>query len=244
MYHVITKNEYFTALDNAAIEQALSASASLGLKHTQDACILHHILPLPLGRVAEIGGGHSRTLPFLAKNGWECWNIDALEGKGSGPTFPPSHPNIKLVPTYMGRFNPEVPDDAFDVTYSVSVVEHIETSELDAFWGDIFRITKQGGLSFHAVDAYLEDVPSVATQQRISAVLSTALSAGFFLLHNESIQETVFHCHYATNTDLTIRQWNSIVPSLKKYRSRCQSVSYIIGLIKKTTKNCSLREVL
>lgn len=232
MYHYITKEEYFTVLDNEEIDASTQKNYHFGLKHIQDVCVLNKILYLPQGRVAEIGGGVSRTLPILNEKGWECWNVEPFEGAGNGPRTLCSLPGVQHVNAYLGASSHLLGDACFDMVYSVSVIEHVPDADLTAFFQDMFRILKPGGQAWHAIDVYLRDEDDPTVKQRAAAVFTAALDAGFKPIQKEEMPGSRFCCAYATNPDLVMRQWNKSVPALRAKRAISQSVSLILGLNK------------
>ncbi len=105
------------------------------------------------GRILDIGGGNSRILSAFA-NSHECWNIDKLEGLGNGPQDVGCIPYYRLVRDYMGNFNPALPDNYFDLVFSISALEHTPENQ-DTFFSilkDINRVLKPGGFSLHLFD--------------------------------------------------------------------------------------------
>lgn len=107
----------------------------------------------PGSRVLEIGGAESRILKYFSKD-FECWNLDKLEGIGNGPTKINSE-GFRLVSDYIGNFNQELPENYFDLVFSISTFEHIPIEDEALFENirlDIERLLKKGGLSFHCID--------------------------------------------------------------------------------------------
>lgn len=129
------------------------------LKVYQDLLVLRFIrdnVP-PGSRILDVGGGVSRILAHLAKT-YECWNIDKLEGLGNGPRTI-ANPPYRLVRDYMGNFNPELPDNYFDLVFSISALEHVPQDDktlFDRIIADIDRVLKPGGLSLHLFDVILK----------------------------------------------------------------------------------------
>lgn len=127
------------------------------LKDYQDLLVLNFILDnVPPGsRLLEVGGGESRIIKKLQST-YECWNIDKLEGCGNGPKAikPSGH---KLVRDYMGNFNRELPDNYFDLVFSISALEHVPEEEavFRNICLDIDRVLKPGGYSLHLFDVVL-----------------------------------------------------------------------------------------
>lgn len=129
------------------------------LKKYQDLLVFAFIKEnIPLGtRILEVGGGYSRLLEYFGKD-YECWNIDPFEGLGAGPTVvKPVH--YRLVKDYMGNFNAELPDNYFDIIFSISALEHIPTDDqtMVNVIKDINRVLKVGGYSLHALDSVVQD---------------------------------------------------------------------------------------
>lgn len=109
-------------------------------------------------KILEIGGGNSRIINRL-KNKYEFWNLDKLEGVGSGPKTIESD-GFKLVKDYIGNFNRELPLSYFDFIFSISVFEHLQTGDYTIFQNileDINRLLKPGGSSLHCVDAIIKE---------------------------------------------------------------------------------------
>lgn len=232
MFRYITKDDYFGALDIREIDGTLAPTRDFGLKHVQDAVILNHIRDLPAGGVAEIGGGDSRTLPFLHGKGWNCINVDRFKGAGNGPTQVPENPAYSIVDAYIGDYSPLIPASSLDLVYSISVVEHIPNNALGPFFGDLWRVLKKGGVTIHAIDMYIGDSPEEHNNQRLHLLAETAKAMGFQFLEADSLPVPIFRSCYATNPDLVMRAWNSMVPHIKNVRATNQSCSLLFGLRK------------
>ncbi len=106
-------------------------------------------------RMLDVGGGTSRILEYF-KDTHECWNIDKLEGVGNGPLGEEVVVDgIRLIYDYMGNFNPELPDDYFDLVFSISTLEHVPIDDTETYANilkDINRVLKKGGRSLHTID--------------------------------------------------------------------------------------------
>ncbi|QYZ67190.1 MAG: methyltransferase domain-containing protein [Gammaproteobacteria bacterium (ex Lamellibrachia satsuma)] len=130
------------------------------LKVYQDLFVLKFIkdnIP-PGSRILDVGGGKSRILSYLA-NTYECWNIDKLEGVGNGPKELGKQ-SYHLVQDYMGNFNPELPNEYFDLVFSISALEHVPQHDpalFDNIIKDIQRVLKVGGYSLHLFDIVLKE---------------------------------------------------------------------------------------
>ena len=109
-------------------------------------------------KILDIGGGESRILKQF-KDEHECWNIDKLEGVGNGPTNIDTS-GFRLVYDYIGNFNKELPDNYFDLVFSISTLEHVPQNDPDTYDNilrDINRVLKPGGYSVHCIDVILQD---------------------------------------------------------------------------------------
>lgn len=80
--------------------------------------------------------------------------MDKFEGVGNGPLDIPENTPYKIIPNYIGAFDKQLPDDYFDLVFSISVLEHIneDQSVLLNIIKDIERVLKPGGLSVHCID--------------------------------------------------------------------------------------------
>jgi len=230
VFDIITKREYWEWLD-----AGLADPRRTDLKGIQDAFVLSRLNDVRQRRILEIGGGNSRILAALANSDRsnECWNADKFEGVGQGPTVQRNDSTIRVVPCFVGEFSPELPDGYFDFVVSVSVVEHVPTDELEAFFADSARVLRPGGRIVHAIDLYVYDFDSVAEQRqqtrgRIARYLSLGDRADLrirFTAAPRVTRDLSFRCSFATNSDLAMNQWNRIVPTLRPIREIAQSVS-------------------
>jgi ubiquinone/menaquinone biosynthesis C-methylase UbiE len=88
------------------------------------------------------------------KDEYECWLIDKFEGMGNGPKR--GHANLyHIVYDYMGNFNQDLPDDYFDLVFSISALEHVPQDDVRVFdyiCQDINRVLKKGRFSLHCFD--------------------------------------------------------------------------------------------
>ena len=129
------------------------------LKNYQDLLVFSFLVQnLPEdSKILEVGGADSRILGYF-KNKYECWNIDKLEGLGFGLTDV-KNSDYKLVRDYMGTFNKELPDNYFDLVFSISALEHVPNDDpkiLKDVSDDINRVLKPGGLSLHCFDVIFQ----------------------------------------------------------------------------------------
>ena len=223
MYHFLTKKELFAAWDGGFF-----VDQSPRLKSSQDAFIVTWIGNLRDTKIAEIGGGHSRVLPRLAKYN-ECWNIDPFQGVGQGPTVPIEQENIKIVRAEVGSFSDKLPSNYFDIVFSVSVVEHVATQHLQSFFQDVERVLAGGGETIHAIDAYLGDDPIGKGIDRYLEAVLMGTSVLEPLAGASSLAMANFHPSYVSDPDLNMWKRNKLVPRLKEKRNTHQCVSLCAG---------------
>ncbi len=226
MFDIIRKDEYFTwaAPNIANSSRYLLVPSHYSLKGIQDAWVLSLLEHKRDLKLAEIGGGKSRVLETLSARN-ECWNIDKFEGVGAGPLEIQELPGVKIVRSYMGDFDSDIPDSYFDVVFSISVIEHVPKDQLEAFFADCYRILKPGGLLIHAIDLYISDEPTSLTET--VELYRQALEKQPFVWHDEPAisKDTTFRCDFASNSDLIMTHWNTVAPALQNIRKNHQSVS-------------------
>jgi SAM-dependent methyltransferase len=152
-----SRGEHFKAFDLLPIYMNQSP-ASCDLKVYQDLFTYTFIRNnlQPGTRLLEIGGGDSRVIPALQSD-YELWNLDKLEGVGFGPRDIPAPAGARLVRDYIGAFNSQLPDGAFDLVFSISTVEHFSGAPEDVrrIIADIQRLLRPGGYSLHCIDGLL-----------------------------------------------------------------------------------------
>lgn len=221
MLDVIRKHEYFQWWDTQVASRSFTE-----LKSIQDAWILSRIGSLNGKRIAEIGGGRSRVLEKLKLTN-ECWNVEKFQGVGAGPSAIHAQQGVTQIDAYLGDFDPRLPNEHFDVVFSVSVVEHVPPDRLPAFFADAARILKPGGLLLHAIDLYVFDQPN-PRNQIVDAYRKVADDPALNLHWIEpprADSSITFKCDFASNPDMTLAQWNQIAPRLRAQREIAQSVS-------------------
>lgn len=150
--------KYFNGLDEQLYGKTVDMDDCV-LKKYQDLLVLLFIIKRlkPGMRILEVGGGKSRILEHFADT-FECWNVDKLEGLGDGPHDLPDVP-YKLVRDYIGNFNNELKDGAYDFVFSISALEHTPENHITFknIIKDINRLLKPGGYSFHLFDVVFKE---------------------------------------------------------------------------------------
>lgn len=228
MFDFIRKDVLWHALDQG-YEKELDQKIGLQLKHAQDLAIYSHLRDKRNLTIAEIGGGDSRILRRLATHN-TCYNIDKFGGADGGPVEVIEIPKVQNVNALIGEFDLAIPVNSVDVTFSVSVVEHIELPRLDLFHRDMLRMLKPGGMFLHAIDLYISDEPSQFWKDRYEA---------YFQWVNDDPEVTplkpgkkpplAFSCSMASNPDHVLHSWGKLAPALTDLRKRAQNVSLLVG---------------
>src|SRR3546814_20583165 len=89
---------------------------------------------------------------------------------------------------FRSEFCKDLPDDYFDVVFSISVLEHVPAAAIDGFWKDHARILKPGAVAYHAVDFYLGDKPNDENERRLNSYVSALESRGLEFLVKEAME--------------------------------------------------------
>lgn len=234
MFRFVTKKEYWAIDDSGLMAQLPPAEFAWHLKSIQDAMAYKYLYQFNGKIVAEVGGGNSRVLPALARQN-SCYNIDPLEGLGGGPETNLLPTEIVNVKALLGKSCQMIKDATFDVLFSISVVEHVPTDDLESFFADNRRIMKGGGCSLHLIDIYTSEEPSPDSIKR-SRLASEVFFQYFRPMTDEIIGQNGnwdealrFHCRYATNPDNIMNTWNKLVLMLRKVREEQQSCTLILA---------------
>ncbi|CAN5541702.1 hypothetical protein BH10PSE7_BH10PSE7_25820 [soil metagenome] len=235
MLSIIGREEYWRWIDERIVTPARH-----DLKTIQDAYILSELASVKGKKILEVGGGNSRIAALLAHNN-EVWLADGFEGKDGGPGEIPQIPNVKMIQAYLGDYPDQLPDNYFDVVFSISVVEHIPQPKYIDFTKDSARVLKSGGLAIHAIDIYLYDNadfnPSSKFQQkRIELYLKTADETGGVLTWTavpELTERQTITSSAAYNSMETLIAWNKFAPSIIKMRAEAVSCSLKMKLMKR-----------
>ena len=228
MFHFIQKHTIWQAVDDGWTNE-LEHGGQYELKFAQDLAVYALLRGMSGARIAEVGGGRPRILSRLAAMN-ECYNVDKFEGAGGGPTSVTSITDVHNIPTYIGEFDVAIPASWFDVVFSISVVEHIDSVRLNAFQQDVVRILRPGGFFVHAIDMYLTDVPSEYTRERYNHYRDWVTGdRAVEPLDTVPDDHLAFNCSMATNPDSILHGWGRLVPELRTLRERAQSVSLVVG---------------
>jgi SAM-dependent methyltransferase len=233
MFDFVRKKDIWDACDKGYLEELKSKNISYQLKSAQDLSIYRLIRELRDLELAEIGGGNSRILECLAINN-RCSNIEKFEGKALGPAGEIKLNSVRNINCYVGDFDPLILDSQFDLIFSISVVEHVETDRLEAFFNDSLRILRPGGKFYHAIDMYLQDLPTNYNLERFEIYKRWVVDNNLVVpIGNVFSGGLEFSTDMISNPDNILYGWNKLAPSLSQLRAGAQSVSLLIGAIKK-----------
>lgn len=230
MLRVVTKEDYWAALDRGLLDDLPQWQTRLrDLKHVQDAMAMSYLAEMSGKQIAEIGGGTSRVLPFLAEAN-ACSNVEPFEGDANGPKNAAHNERIEIIPEYLGQSGSSIADGRFDVVFSVSVVEHISTPDLYPFFSECARILRPGGLMLHLIDVYVKDVVDEGTETRLREYGRCFEHEALSPTGPNDLQGGLtFRTNFATNSDLAMNEWNRIGPALRSMRTESQSCSVVLA---------------
>ncbi len=232
MFDFVRKPFLWQALDSG-LDREIKKTGSFHLKSVQDLAVYQVVREASGKRIAEIGGGDSRLLPKLAQNN-HCSNVEKFDGTHGGPNQPVPMEGVEIINSYLGEQDSRLGDASFDIVFSVSVVEHVPADQLSAFHDDQFRILKPGGMFVHAIDMYVEDEPSAAAAERFNAYRRWVAEDDRVIAAGEVFAGSArFTCDLVTNPDNVMYNWGRIAPSLNGLRQRAQSVSLLVGGIRR-----------
>ena len=181
-------------------------------------------------KIGEIGANHSRVLPELRKYTKNLFAIDVYDREiGGGYAYKPRNIKYKIIETLVGDSKETIEDEYFDVLFSISVVENVESGMLKKFILDSLRILKKDGVIIHLIDFYCnndEDLQSGIVGDLIKTFEEIDIS------FKCPIDDWSFKTSYCSNDDYTMWEWNSIAPHLEEVRNTHQSCSFILKITK------------
>ncbi len=229
MFDFIRKPLLWQAWDEG-LDREIGRLPEFQLKSMQDLAVYRHLRDLRDQTIAEIGAGHSRVLPALAKHN-SCLAVEKFEGKGGGPTSEQGLPGVRTVSAYLGENSPKLPDAGIDVVFSISVVEHVGGQQaLAAFHADQLRILKPGGMFLHAIDMYLADAPGRHHQRRFRIYRNWVASTPNVEPAGEVYDGPCrFTADLATNPDNVMHMWGQVSSKLTELRQRAQCASLLVA---------------
>jgi ubiquinone/menaquinone biosynthesis C-methylase UbiE len=114
-------------------------------------------------KVLDVGAGYS-SLPIHIQESYGCevWAVDDFGLDSDDPFWArdlnpdehiSTHPQVKYVLERLGdAASSALPENYFDVIYSVSTLEHVPYTLMPAVWKHMDRLLKPGGEMLHTVD--------------------------------------------------------------------------------------------
>lgn len=162
------------------------------------------------------------------------FNIDPFEGADNGPSGEVKLAGVTNIFARLGKFDPQLADQSFDLLFSISVVEHVEDPDFAAFFDDCVRLLKPGGQMYHAIDMYLSESPTPFWTNRWD-MYRAAVSKRDDVAPIGKVFDgpAKFTTDLASNPDNIMYSWKQLSPSLDELRKQAQSVSLVIGVQKK-----------
>ena len=113
-------------------------------------------------KVLDVGAAYSSVpIDLQAKHGLEVWVADDYGLKSNEPFWTrnrspqehiAAHPEVKFVLERLGSADSTLPENYFDVVYSLSALEHVPGPLTPAVWAHMDRLLKPGGEMIHAID--------------------------------------------------------------------------------------------
>jgi 2-polyprenyl-3-methyl-5-hydroxy-6-metoxy-1,4-benzoquinol methylase len=115
--------------------------------------------------VLDVGAAYSTFPCYLSQTyGCEVWAVDDFGMSVDDPywlrsnspqEFIDAHPEVKYVVERLGDpAKSSLPENYFDVIYSISVLEHVPQPITQAVWKHMSRLLKPGGVMLHAIDFF------------------------------------------------------------------------------------------
>jgi SAM-dependent methyltransferase len=128
--------------------------------------------------ILEAGVGLTANFHELLTPEYEYWTCDQ-SGFYDADRFRESlrkRSHARHVDGVLGDFLPELPDDYFEVVFSISVLEHSPIERAPDICRDIWRALKPGGVAIHTIDT-----PAHQPNLRLRPWHSAFEDAGFVL---------------------------------------------------------------
>jgi len=205
-------------------------------------------------KVLDVGGGYSKLPPYIQKEtGCEVWvaddfgHSDGIDwGRFDNPkVLVEKNPGIKYVMELVGnKDRSSLPDNYFDVVYSVSVLEHVSYDFTPLVWKHMADLVKPGGKLIHSVEFYfpsnlgwfnllmialLERVPSLLPKRIMRKLLHRSPAAYTWLVYKtlgikKGIPKNLYALNFVIDPEIMVEGyemgWKRIVKDGLDYHHR------------------------
>lgn len=232
MLDFIRKSQLWDALDSGGLER-IEADKNFNLLTAQSVVASHLLNEVRESRVAEIGGGNGlNILPELSTQN-DCVYIDKFDGVYGGSKTEVKKDGAVTIKARLGEFDRQLADNSFNIIFSISVVEHLQTEQLSDFFQDCTRILKPGGSMLHFLDFFLPDSCSTSQIERFNAyrkihkIIDNLEPIGEIYQGDPRLSASM-----VTNPDHVMYSYGRFSKTLIPFRQRAQATSLILGLRK------------
>jgi SAM-dependent methyltransferase len=160
------------------------------------------------GKILEVGHGTGSFIFELLYDRCELWGLDDTIKDNFVPEeklkkYRNDYPKVKFHHGLLGQYNPALPQNYFDMVYSISTIEHIPKEDLSKVFDESFKLLRPGGIVFHSYDVYYG--------QNVKDVFDAYENSGFEWLKPKETMN-VFWEDWLCNADAELIK--SILPTL------------------------------
>lgn len=139
-------------------DRASAFSAGWGLKQVGTLFCADKVEQVGPTTILEVGVGYNTFFDARFGEQYEYWAIDepGLYGADQFEEAAQKRRHTRFVQGLLGEFLADLPNDYFDVVFSVSVLEHVPSKGKRDVYRDMHRVTKPGGIIVHSIDLALK----------------------------------------------------------------------------------------
>jgi ubiquinone/menaquinone biosynthesis C-methylase UbiE len=162
-------------------------SNTWGLKQMGTLFCVEKITQIKPTKILEVGAGFNTFFDENFGSDYEYWMIDDA-GYYPKDKFEPAiekRQNTQFVCSLMGSFSYELPDNYFDIVFSISVLEHVPPTSCYDLYRDMFRVLSPGGYIVHSID--------LVQPHRLEKEYSLIKKAGFLVAPRADLLIRVRH---------------------------------------------------